>query len=502
MSKKPTSNWSDDKDRSGSQPGKPGIGDFASGTAYQPKDRGGDDTGYDGRDAYSEEYGYDDTWDSYTDKSSGSTSWSNKDTASGYDDYDPGYGSGADKGNERNAGYDYGTGKPSSNRTEESSDKYTGDPSGDYQGSRVPATGDDGGKYPGDNWQSEDSKPVGDYQGRRVPATGDDGGKYPGDNWQREDSRPGSGSGGGAAAATRDIWRVWSWVTTRCQFSEQRMQREFDEAAELGLTDVVLHLNSIRDARQSDTFHFLDNRSLDAMRSAVTRATEELRRRSIDCHLMVFPAPHRGYTESMIDALIPLAQAAPIRSILLDAESNWRRRSRPDYDGSVGLIEQRLRPRLAASSVALGFTDFTLNDAGRALARICDYVMPQAYSTRSSGMREPGRMQADKHELYRPLQKPLVMAAAAWNIRPPAAHSSYTPAQTMQYTWEAVEQLTNPDVVEMAYWSLPAAHSTRARDGQPPFNTLAESQSILQFLSDRGRQVRQAHTFVPGARFL
>lgn len=307
---------------------EPDLTDFASGRAFQPKeDLDDEEKGYAGRDFSKPEYGYDDAW-SGAEKSGGSSSWKSRESTT-----------------EWNA--EWSTDDPSSGEFErdsyEESSTYktrsetTGRPSREKAGeygteSRGPETRDRGNKY------EEDP----DSWGSDLYASGGSGEKYIDDDWSGDEAAPTTGTAEETSTATpaRGIWRIWSWVTTRCQYSEPRMQREFDEAAELGLTDIVLHLNSGHNASRDPAFRFLDDRTLEANRNAVARAVDELRARDIDCHLMVFPAPTVRFAESMVEALVPLVEAAPIRSILLDAESNWRNRRGADYEGAVAVFEQ------------------------------------------------------------------------------------------------------------------------------------------------------------------
>lgn len=113
--------------------------------------------------------------------------------------------------------------------------------------------------------------------------------------------------------------------------------------------------------------------------------------------------------------------------------------------------------------------------------------MPQAYSTRSSGAREPGGMQARLHRGFAELDKPIVMALAAWKMR---RGDNMSIGETIEYTLDAVQDLRDPAVAEVAYWSIPAMRSTaRTDEGDYVHNTPAESREIQRTLRDLNAQL-------------
>ncbi len=294
-------------------------------------------------------------------------------------------------------------------------------------------------------------------------------------------------SGGG------DFFRVWSWPTPTMQYNGRRIESGVSEIEDLGLTDAVLHVNSHSNAKEAGRFRFVQGNNRDRTIRGLTDATDAIRNVGADAHLMVFPSPTLAYTQQMVDGVLEVLDAAQPRSVLLDAEDNWRRRGvSSQRSQSVDEIRRRLLPELHERNIALGFTDFMLNDAGRMLAEICDYVLPQAYSTTASGRREPGEMQERLHRTYASLDKPIVPALAAWKLRRRRGRPQESVYDTMRYTLESVMQLSNPSCREVAYWSLPAAKSRN-------HNSRQETRDILRFLRDISQEARQRESFHAGA---
>lgn len=288
------------------------------------------------------------------------------------------------------------------------------------------------------------------------------------------------------------IRRIWSWPSIRMPFCDpQDFDDKIEEIRRFKITDVVLHLNTMSNARQGRTFQFArPDRSAAEAQEALHRTSELLKQAECDVHLMMFPAPNIRFMESAISETVPIVRVLEPRSLLLDAEDNWGRHgARRTHTAVVNLILQDLCPVLQEKGSALGFTDDRLIPAGAALATICDYVMPQAYSTLAEdGNREPGRMQRERHARFQRLSKPTVMALPAWSLRRPV-HRSYLDAyETMAYTLEAVEELDAPPVTEVAYWNIPSATNLRRnRRGDPP--------NIVAFLQAVSLRARSEHRF-------
>jgi len=105
------------------------------------------------------------------------------------------------------------------------------------------------------------------------------------------------------------------------------------------------------------------------------------------------------------------------------------------------------------------------------VAERCDYVLPQAYSVNRSGkVYRPGVTQTEAYKRWRDFwvtywdirvwRKPIVMGLAAWNLNRPGGMSR---TRAMQVAIETTEDLSDPSISEVAYWSLQWAIRSKER---------------------------------------
>lgn len=260
------------------------------------------------------------------------------------------------------------------------------------------------------------------------------------------------------------ISNVWSWPNPRMPYNSVKRAVGIERIANTGVTDIVLHLNSISNNVASG-FQFLDNRSrrsvIRGIRTTITALANEGLHPNI--HLMVFPRPNVRYMRVAINEILPILREFRIKSLLLDAEGNWRgtrdqlrinSRVTRNHIGAAQYINDHLKPELG--STLLGFTDDMVTERGRVLANICDYVMPQAYSTNDHPLtnRYPREMQTRRYGYFETFSKPMIFALAAWDLLRPRNYPNATEYETMMYTLNTLIKLYNP--TQVAYWSLPA----------------------------------------------
>ena len=95
-------------------------------------------------------------------------------------------------------------------------------------------------------------------------------------------------------------------------------------------------------------------------------------------------------------------------------------------------------------------------EAGGGALRLCAAAGLQPSGTTT---KRPGVTQRLAHENWRVLGKPLVMGLAAWKLN---LHGGLTQAGSMQTAITAVEDLRDPAVQEVAYWSCAGSSSRRS----------------------------------------
>ena len=281
-----------------------------------------------------------------------------------------------------------------------------------------------------------------------------------------------------------NIARVWSWPTVSMPYNRQRRAVQIESIQMLGITDIVQTINSIADARRRTNFNFSLNHSSQCVQTALQSVLQDLRTTqsgqpySSSFHLMVYPSPVPSFMSQMIREIIALVRLLRPRSVLLDAEDNWRESARRrngyptgDYSQSLDMVRRHLIPGLHEYRCPLGFADFLTNDPTAIdLAELCDYIMPLAYSTnrRFSSNRVPsGAWEIQVINGFgrktRLRGKPIVPALAAWDLLRPANNPSANAYDSMKYVLEQVEQISNPVIREVAWWSLPKIYGSNGR---------------------------------------
>lgn len=117
----------------------------------------------------------------------------------------------------------------------------------------------------------------------------------------------------------------------------------------------------------------------------IVRLCVRARENGIEPHLMSWIMPHDGYIKEAADRLVPLAHDGAVASIQWDAEEPWT------------LARRGLPYKTAADKIKLAFQNLPcpmgINGIGYTprkkfgpLAEVCDYLVPQCYSTSSSGL--------------------------------------------------------------------------------------------------------------------
>lgn len=180
----------------------------------------------------------------------------------------------------------------------------------------------------------------------------------------------------------------------------------------------------------------------------------------IETHLMSWIMPHVGYIEQAAELLVPLASECGAASLQWDAEEPWTQAKRPL---PYAMAAKRIADTFKDLSCPMGVNGIGYTPAKKVgpLAEVCDYLVPQCYSTSSSGLRPETvvpkfvrrwkRLFADGRDFKPPgtKDKRLIVGLAAYRQRSIRGHTTETAMRTALAGAQALE-----GVDTVIYWSL------------------------------------------------
>lgn len=258
---------------------------------------------------------------------------------------------------------------------------------------------------------------------------------------RNENRLPGEGSTTADREADKDlgIRTVGAW-TGRASLANPTRDVDFCVANRLNRLDVIVNDHSAeRSPRRFDT-HRPDR---------VLRLCELARAAGLEVHFMSWIMPHEDYLRGAAEQLIPLAKEAGVTSIQWDAEEPWMRAKRAmPYEAASELVRELFGDcGIEQGANAIGYT--SVGKFGP-LAKVVDYIVPQAYATARSGL-DPATVAAKFYRRYEAKFGPkrIVMGLAAYRQEGIPGH---TVASAMQAAVAGAKTLEGVDTV--IYWSL------------------------------------------------
>ena len=193
----------------------------------------------------------------------------------------------------------------------------------------------------------------------------------------------------------------------------------------------------------------------------IVNAAARLNDIGVAAHLVTWLRPTESYLRDAAVSLRDLCIRTGARSLLFDAEEPWTRHPNIRGRGEAGArdIVSRYWTFFADWPCQLGVTGVPyMPETVRPLAKVCDYVLPQAYSTHIPERRgrscidfsvyRPGNTQATAHRQWRGFGKPMVMGLAAFRL---CRFGALSEQGALQKAITATEDL---GVGEVAYWSI------------------------------------------------
>ena len=214
----------------------------------------------------------------------------------------------------------------------------------------------------------------------------------------------------------------------------------FAAAHNINRLDVIVNDHSTaRDPRDFDTYD----------RDAIVRFCHKAQAAGIQTHLMSWIMPHAGYIEQAAEQLTSLATLAGAASIQWDAEEPWTQgRKRLKYSEAARRIADAFKGLPCPMGVnGIGYTP---TKKFGPIAEVCDYLVPQCYSTHSSGQK-PEEVVPRFHRRYRKLfgDKRIVMGLAAYRQKNIPGHTVDSAMRTALAGAQAIEGIDT-----VIYWSL------------------------------------------------
>lgn len=118
-------------------------------------------------------------------------------------------------------------------------------------------------------------------------------------------------------------------------------------------------------------------------RERLIRLADECHRNDIEVHLMSWCMPHGAYLKRAAELLIPLMSDMGAKSLVWDAEEPWTLAKRPmSYKDAAAMVGNLFMGR----DFEMGVTGIRYASKSKLgpLISVCDYAVPQCYSTSSS----------------------------------------------------------------------------------------------------------------------
>jgi hypothetical protein len=237
------------------------------------------------------------------------------------------------------------------------------------------------------------------------------------------------------------IGRIGAWAGRASMRTPTAITRSIAFARSIGLgrLDVIVNDHSkARAPRAFDTYP----------RAEIVALADEANAAGMHVHLMTWIMPHPSYIAQAADVLRELVDDCGAHSVMLDAEEPWTLATqRMPYDKAAELVGDRF------DGVRLGVTGIGYADADKLgpLARECDYLVPQCYSTSSSRL-DPGTVVPKFAGRWRRVfgaDREIVVGLAGYRQ---TGIAGYTPEAALRAAFAGAE--ADAEAREVVYWSL------------------------------------------------
>jgi hypothetical protein len=184
--------------------------------------------------------------------------------------------------------------------------------------------------------------------------------------------------------------------------------------------------------------------------SKIRKLVELAKVNNLDVHFMSWVMPHESYIEQAAEMLVPLCNDLGVSSLQWDAEEPWTKAKNPmDY----GKAAKKIADEFALLDCPMGVNGIGYTPVKKfgPLHEMCDYVVPQCYSTSTSGMKPTTVVPKCVRRWHKVFGKDKAMAIglAAYRQNGIAGHSVES---AMRSAFAGAEAIEGVDTV--IYWSL------------------------------------------------
>lgn len=236
------------------------------------------------------------------------------------------------------------------------------------------------------------------------------------------------------------IKKVGAWVGYAAMTPESNVSRTIETCKALGLKRLDIIVNDFSGDRSPTPFSTYDVKLIVRLASAANAA-------GLDVHLMSWIMPHEKFIRQAAEKLIPLATACEAKSIQWDAEEPWTQAKNPmSYQAAADLIAELF------NGITMGVNGIGYTPTAKfgPLAEVCDYLVPQCYSTNTSGA-DPATVAPNYVKRWKKLfgNKPMVVGLAGYRQQGIKGH---TVDSAVKAAFAGAEALDEVD--EVIYWSL------------------------------------------------
>ena len=216
---------------------------------------------------------------------------------------------------------------------------------------------------------------------------------------------------------------------------------QLDTAKRCGITRIDLMINDHSKDRRASRF-----RCDDDVRDHARRIVDG----GFDLHLTSWVMPHEAFVTEACDTLLQLVVDTGAASVLWDAEEPWTQAVGQAKTAQAAAQIGELMGGTRMGVTGIGYADLHDHDPEVLyLVDVCDYVVPQAYVTRNSGLRHDGmRRVIDRWKF----EKPILAGLAAWDQTFDGRHTS----GNMLRSWDQTEECDG-----VCYWALRHIHTNR-----------------------------------------
>jgi hypothetical protein len=227
-------------------------------------------------------------------------------------------------------------------------------------------------------------------------------------------------------------------------------ERDLNFCLEHGINRVDVIVNDHSAKRDPYPFDIRDTKKIERFcRMAIDMG--------LDLHFMSWVMPHRAYIDKAAEILIPLVENTGCKSLQWDAEEPWTQaRNHMGYRAAAEHIADKFGSMQARMGVnGIGYTP---KSRFGPLAKVCDYIVPQCYSTHSSGLKPEEAVPrcVRRWKKVFPYDKEYQIGLAAYRQKGIPGHTVKSAMQTALATVQAME-----GVDTVIYWSLGQIRRTR-----------------------------------------